>query len=439
MPSLMQKLRASSMMRSTFAMLATRVLSILIGIALSVLLARWLAPEGYGNYLFTLTIAQFLAMPILAGLPTLVVREMAIARGSNDSNGLAGILRWSAGFVVLTFLTVAALAITFLLLRHQGDGALPVYYMALPLVLALAFLQLGSAIVQGHEHPFAGSLGDGLIRPALLLVLVAVAAMVGFLSPGSALWLHVGAATIAALFAFGYWFWVCRDNQPVQRPVPRYETRKWLASILPLSLITAASLLNSRLDMLMLGILSVAEDVARYGIAVQLAGLVVMGQTIVNSIVAPKIARLYRLSDHTELLRMITHAARFSTIIALTVSAFIFLVGEQIVEGLLGEEYTAAWLIAMILCGGNLVSSAMGPVVQVMIMTGYERTMARLMWLTALANALLNLLLVPIYGAAGAAAATVAAQVMRQLFMAYWSAERLRIDTTFLGRRMAEK
>ena len=62
-----------------------------------------------------------------------------------------------------------------------------------------------------------------------------------------------------------------------------------------------------------------AEDVARYGIAVQLAGLVVMGQTIVNAIVAPKIARLYRQSDHTGLHRMITHAARLSAMIALAV------------------------------------------------------------------------------------------------------------------------
>ena len=429
----MHRLRGSTMVRSTYAMLATRVLSILIGVALSVLLARWLAPEGYGSYLFTLTIAQFLAMPILAGLPTLVVREIAIARGRNDSNGLAGILRWSAGFVVLSFLTVAALAITFLLLRNQGDGALPVYYMALPLVLALAFLQLGSAIVQGHEHPFAGSLGDGLIRPALLLGLFAVAAMVGFLSPGSALWLHVGAAAIAALFAFGYWFRVCRDHHPVQRPVPRYETRKWLASLLPLSLITAASLLNSRLDILMLGLLSVAEDVAQYGIAVQLAGLVLMGQTTVNAIVAPKIARLHRLSNYTELHRMITHAARLSTMIALAVFGFIFLLGEQIIEELLGEKYANAWLIAMILCGGNLVSSSIGPVAKVMTMTGNERTVARLVWLSALANAALNLFLVPIYGAVGAAVATVAAQLIGQIFMIYWSAARLRIDTTVLG------
>lgn len=432
-PSLIQKLRTNSMVRSTLALLATRGLSILIGVALSVLLARGLAPEGYGAYLFTLTIAQFLAMPILAGLPTLVVREVAVARGSGDAEGLAGILRWSAGFILATFLIVAGVAATFLLFREGVEGAMSIYALALPLVLALAFLRMGSALVQGYEHPFFGNLGDGLIRPALLLGLVSLVAASGILSPVVVLWLHVFSATTAASFVFGYWLLKCRDREAARRPVPRYETRKWLGSLVPLSLVTAAGLINSRLDILMLGFLSVVEDVALYGIAMQLASLVVMGQTAVNAIVAPKIARIYRRSDLPEMHRMISHAARLSATIALVVFLAILLLGAQVIEALLGQDYAEAWHIALILCGGHLVSSTMGPVGKVMSMTGNERTMARLVWLSAFANALLNLILVPIHGATGAAIATVMAQLLRQAFMVYWSATRLRIYTTVLG------
>ena len=432
MRTIFQKLRASSMARSTLAMLGTRVLSILIGVTLSVLLARWLAPEGYGIYLFTLTIAQFLAMPILAGLPTLVIREVAIARDSGDAAGLAGILRWSAGFIMVTFLVVTAVAaVFFFTLRAQGN--LSIHFIALPLVLALAFLHMGSALLQGYEHPFSGSLGDGLIRPALLLGLVSLVVMAGVLSPEVALWSHVVAAAVAASFAFGYWLLVCRDRGlPLTQP-PRYETRKWLRSLLPLSLVTAASLINSRLDILMLGILSVVDDVARYGIAVQLAGLVVMGQTIVNAIVGPKIARLYRQSDHTELHRTITNAARLSTVIALAVFLAVAVLGAQVIEFLLGANYSGAWYIALVLCCGNLISSAMGPVSTVMSMTGNEKTLARLVWLSALANAILNLILIPIYGVIGAAIATVTAQLVRQVIIVYWSATRLHLHTTILG------
>lgn len=440
MISIYQKLRTNSMARSTLALLATRALSILIGVALSVLLARWLAPAGYGDYLFTLSMAQVLAIPILAGLPALVVREVAIARGSGDAEGLAGILRWSTGFVLLTSLVVAGLAaIVFLFGSQDGEAGLGIYLLAVPLVLALASLRLGSAVVQGCEHPFAGNLGDGLIRPVLLLLMVCIFAMTGLLGTTSALWLHIAAAAAAAGFAFSYWLFVCRKQIGLQRQAPRYETRKWLASLLPLSLVTAASLINSRLDILMLGVLSKAEDVAHYGIAVQLAGLVLMGQTIVNSIVAPKIARLYRQSEHAKMSQMITQAARISATIALSVFLFIFFFGAIIIEVLLGVEYAGTWLIALILCGGNLITSALGPVAKVMDMTGNERVMAKLVWFSALANGVMNVVLVPLYGAVGAAAATLIALLIHQVFMLYWIGTRLRIDTTILGRLMSTK
>jgi O-antigen/teichoic acid export membrane protein len=75
----------------------------------------------------------------------------------------------------------------------------------------------------------------------------------------------------------------------------------------------------------------------------------------------------------------------------------------------------------------------MGPVSTVMSMTGNEKTLARLVWLSALANAILNLILIPIYGVIGAAIATVTAQLVRQVIIVYWSATRLHLHTTILG------
>ena len=55
------------------------------------------------------------------------------------------------------------------------------------------------------------------------------------------------------------------------------------------------------------------------------------------------------------------------------------------IEALLGPDYAGAWHIALILSGGHLFSSMMGPVAKVMTMTDNERTMARLVWLSACA------------------------------------------------------
>jgi len=432
----LHRLKVSYLLRKTVAMLGVRGLSILIGIALSLLLARWLKPEGYGTYLFTLTIAQLLALPILAGLPTLIVRQIARARGQTDGAGLAGILRWAIWFVLLTSGTILAAAALFIILTGSGAD-LRVELFALPLVVALAFLQVGSAIVQGYEHPVAGNLADALIRPAILLGLVGLGVALGILDPALALSFHVAAAMIAALFTLWYWRQVCvPSDAAIPVAPPRYETRSWLSSLVPLSLITGGSMINSRLDVLMLGLISRTEEVARYGIAMQVAGLVVMGQTIVNTIVAPKIARHHSRDDRDALRNVIAEAARLSTGVALVVVLIIVWFGELIILALLGPEYIGTVQIALILSVGNLISSMMGPVAKVLNMTGNERTTARLVWISAVANGALNLALVPIYGATGAAIATVAGQVLHQLAMTWWVAARLGFDTTILGRRL---
>ncbi|MEM7005563.1 MAG: flippase [Pseudomonadota bacterium] len=435
--STLRRMTKSTMVRTTGAMLGVRALSVLIGIALSVLLARWLAPEGYGIYLFTLTIAKFLALPIVAGLPTLVVREVAIARGQADNNGLWGLLLWSAGFLLGTTCLASILTAAYVGISNgSSNGQTQIYLIAIPLVLSLAVLRVSSAVLQGHEHPFAGNLGDGFIRPSFLLIFIFVAVTFGVLTPTSALWFHVIAASLAASFAMIYWWVFCRDLLPNERPTPHYETRKWLKSLVPLSLTTAASLISKRTDILMLGFFSQITSVAVYGIAAQLSGLVVMGQTIVNSIVAPKIARLYRQERPEELRNMLTKAARLSTGIAVCVCGFIFFLGSQIVDLLLDDGYSDAWPIAMILCLGTLFSSAMGPTTSVLTMTGHEKVMVRLVWQSALANVLLNALLIPKYGGVGAAVATTSSLVFLQLSMALWISRKLGLDTTIVGRNV---
>ena len=78
---------------------AVRAVNIGAGVALSALLARGLGTEGYGQYLFALALAQILAMPVLAGLPTLVIRETALARGRGDGAALRGLRRWALACV----------------------------------------------------------------------------------------------------------------------------------------------------------------------------------------------------------------------------------------------------------------------------------------------------------------------------------------------------
>lgn len=430
-------IRTSPFSKSATYMIIMRALSILIGLAFVVLMATWLGTEGYGQYFFTVTLASLLALPVLAGLPTLVVREVAQARGRQDGALIVGIMRWSAWFVLVTSLTVATFGGLILFgLRGYGESW-SIYTLALPLIVALGAMQLSAAYLQGHEQPVLGSLPDGLIRPGLLLGMAACAALVGSLTPQLAILAHI----MAALLATGWAVIISRrfnktaiDNLP--QPKPRYETRAWLSGLLPLSLITGAALLNNRLDVIMLGWLADFSEVGRYGIAMQIAGLVAVGPTIINSISQPRIARLHGQQDRDTMQHELTQAARLGLGLSFAVMGVLALIAEPIILVLLGEEFHGAIPALIVLGGGRVVLSAMGPVGNALNMTGNAPTTAWLTLAFSVVNAILNASLIPLCGAVGAASATVLSLFGLHIAM-IWQARRLiGVDTTIFGWRV---
>ena len=135
------------------AMLAARGVSVLTGIGLAVLLARTLGAEGYGVYVFALTLAFMLSMPVQMGLPTLLMRQVSIYRSQHDWAHLGGMVRWSAGLAVLSLTTVSLAAGGYLLLRDGTEagaaGATQLYAFTLLLVGVLCFIQLSAAVLHG--------------------------------------------------------------------------------------------------------------------------------------------------------------------------------------------------------------------------------------------------------------------------------------------------
>ena len=135
-------------------------------------MARSLSPDGYGHYLYALTIAQILAMPVLAGLPTLVTRQIAIYRAHKNWAQLRGIIRWGLGFIAITSGAIALGGLGFLAFWKLPSEGAQVYLLALPLVVVLGLMRLSAAVIQGYEHPFWGTLPDSTLRPVILLALV---------------------------------------------------------------------------------------------------------------------------------------------------------------------------------------------------------------------------------------------------------------------------
>jgi O-antigen/teichoic acid export membrane protein len=119
--------------------------------------------------------------------------------------------------------------------------------------------------------------------------------------------------------------------------------------------------------------------------------------------------------------------------LALPAFAALALMGEPILAFLFGAEYGGSYLPLIVLALGQLLAALAGPVGLLLAMAGFEKDTARVMGLAAFVNVVLNLALIPRFGPAGAAAASVVTLAVSNIILWRQVHRRLGIESTALG------
>ena len=82
---------------------------------------------------------------------------------------------------------------------------------------------------------------------------------------------------------------------------------------------------------------------------------------------------------------------------------------------------------------GLLFDAATGPSKIVMMMTGHERAYVVIFGIIMMLGFLCQIMVIPIYGVVGAAAANMGARIVAQLAIALWCRLRIGLDTSVQG------
>jgi O-antigen/teichoic acid export membrane protein len=479
------------LLRGGVGSIATKLGSVGLSFAVAVELARALGPDGYGVYALVLAIVTLLAVPTQLGLPQLVVRETARAHAGEQWGRLRGIWRWSNLIVWAssTGIALLGLAAVLLLREHITQPLVYTLFAGFALVPLMALGNLRGAALRGLRHVVAGLLPEQILRPGLVLLLL-FAAVALFptqpVTPAVAMALHalaaalafaVGAALLALLqprplirrpqleyalvfltltlypiqpltplelavhglgFAAGAaLIYLVRSRTRTELPHPEYAMRAWLVSIVPLALTAGLQLINAQADILVLGLFRPTDDVGVYKVAAQAATLIPFGLQAINVVIMPYIARLHAEGDHRGLQRVVTQSARAILALALPLVLAFILFGDTILSFAFGPEYARGHMALILLSLGQLVNAGMGSVGVLLNMTGHERDTLRGVAVAALANLVLNFLLIPPFGLVGAAVATACTFVIWNLLLrrAVW--QRIRIESMAFPLRRA--
>jgi len=408
-----------SIRTGTLLLIITGV-NLALGFVVSVLLVRLLGVESYGRYSYLIALAGMVLIPVQFGLPGLMTREIAKIRGTNKYELLPGLLIWGISATATLIATVSVVLYTSTIYSQSSntylDNGLLVSMLLLITSLGLASLYAG--VFQGFEKQISARIPDGLLRPTLFIVFIVICYLLNLNNLEQLFRANSIAALIATLVATVLLASYLRQST-IKWGVRVYLHRQWASATCNLALLTGVAVINRRLDLILIGNLSDDTEVAYYAIATQLASLILIGQTIVNLMIGPKIARFFASGGKERVQQLAIDATKISVSIAFIAIVSVIAFGQPVIRLTFGAEMIAVYLPLLILAIGAGASACCGPTGTLLRMTGNEKTSVRIIIFIITIKLALSFYIVPIYGAAGAALLTAFSLALLQLIMAY--------------------
>jgi O-antigen/teichoic acid export membrane protein len=292
--------------------------------------------------------------------------------------------------------------------------------------IAMPFFALSlvrAAILQGLRRVILARLPELLAQPVALLVVLSLILAAQVLTSITAM-----AAVIMSMlisFVAGTIMLKTALKNRAQSAPPRYEDRRWIKSLLPFSAIGIVSYVNTEVFVPLVGYLSENEQVAYFKVALSLALLVALPLALVESVTFPHVARLYSQRARDEVIHLTWIAGIFALVISLPVVILIAIFGDSIIGILYGDEYLAAYLPLVLLSAAFAVVNLVGPSMQLLYATDFEKDALVISILSVVVIAALSVLWIPKYGALGAAGVFSIAKVARAFAFRWWAHRRL--------------
>lgn len=429
-------MQALSLVRGVAGSLLLRVVTALGTLLVSVTLAPLMGAREFGIYSHALSIVAILVVAATLGFPTLIIRETAKSHALAQWGQMKGLITFSTRVCIA--LSIALALLTIGIIRHfRANLEMGLENATILCVCGLPFLALGSirsGILRGFNRVAQSQVPEAIVRPTIVIGGVLILKVLSNLPIEARHAIALDLFAGVAAFALGTVFVIRAIPTVLTKTDAVYEPALWKRSLVPLTILTAAQVANSQLDAVLLGFITQPRDVAFYRAAASLGGLIVFPLQAVNMVVGSHFSAIHATEDRASLQTLVTLSARLGFVPAIAGSAILALWGKPVLLILFGPEFGDAALPLIAISIGQAINAAMGPVDVLLNMTGNERSVAFGMMIGVVIHLILSLILIPYYGALGAALATAASIILWNLVLATIAHVRLGIDTTPFGR-----
>jgi O-antigen/teichoic acid export membrane protein len=420
--------------RTAGAAFLIRVASAAILYLSQVLMARWMGSHAFGVYVYVWTWVLLIGVLSDFGLATGAQRFIPEYTGQKAYALLRGFLvgsRWIAFAMATAMALAGAAAVKLIETRLDNEIVVPLY-LACACVPLFTLGNMLDGIARSYDWVNLALVPPYILRPIVLLVAMAAGQWAGLATDGVT-------AMVAAVFST----WLCAVLQLVLvkrklatrvPPGPlAYDFGVWLKTAIPIFMVGSFYLLLTYADVLMLKAFRSAEEVAVYYAAAKTLALVAFVNFSVAAAATHKFTEYHVAGDRARLADFLANAIKWTFWPSLAATALILLAGLPFLW-LFGPGFTAGYPIMFILALGLLSRAAIGPVERLLNMLGEQRACALAYAVAFAINIGLCLLLIPPYGATGAAIATATAVLSESVMLFFITRARLGLHVFIWGK-----
>ncbi|HEX4199633.1 MAG TPA: oligosaccharide flippase family protein [Caulobacteraceae bacterium] len=343
-----------SFIRNTALNAVATVTTTLGRLLMTTLIARRIGPEAFGVLIFAQWCAETIAAVATVGLPNVLARYCPELADAPATARRARVRQLFAAGAATFVIALVASAVVFGFFGHRGSY----------LIAASIAWTLGTLVLM-----LTNALGNGLLRFDLILfsnlVFVAVGLGATFLlvHPGDPLgamlvWVLAsltGAGAMLLGLRVGRSGPAAGAARPLSgfRDIGRYAVNTWIGGL-------AASQLWTRGEIGVLRVFEPPADIARYGAATTLSGLIMQGVNLFQGGLTPHLAKAWAQDDRAYIESLLGGLSRLTFAASIGGGLLIVLFAPQIVSGFFGARFAGAAPALMIIVFGVSAAGA-GP------------------------------------------------------------------------------
>ncbi len=405
-------------------------------LGLKLVLANALGIAVYGLFELLTSITRLFAIIGQMGLHQSIVRFFSLARSHKNREEARGSFR-TAVFSVITLSLILSGGI---LIFRDSIGALfnvPADHILL-VVWASVLLPL-VALRQLFAYGFRG-LNKLLLQSMFLLVLQPLGTLAGATillavkGPEFSLY-DVYWASLVCLILVVLAGWtgiekVIRNTFPESSEPSGFRSRKMLAYSMPVWFNTVMGTSLVTVDRIMLGALSVPEQVGLYSAAYSLAILLNLAMTTFIPAYQSMISDAYVAGDTERMQDLFDSILRFISLMLMIILGGIVIYGKQALQ-LFGEGFEGAFTVLILLAVAEALNALAGPAGFMLNMCEKQKVGTRIVIIGFGTAIILNALLIPKYMALGAAVGTGASLIIINILRFFAVRSHFRIKLRF--------